>query len=215
MARPHEVWSVERRDRPRLTGAGWFHRFCELYDSSAGSLLTELGIFYDRHRKFVEHGQLSDPSNPEYTDGEWNRVMATVLGELAGEMGLVQAPDPECRGQLEWYLPGVTDRPSVVIRSVSEATNEMLTRDLVELSRFRSNLSVFVMYPDYPVPEGSSTFDGAVREWRRRIQRRLAELRPERELVTLMISAYSFDVPAPWRGYLWNRASASLEPLPR
>ncbi len=204
---------MERHARPELKGSDWFRRFSELYDSAAGSQLTELGIFYDRHRKFVEHGQLSDPGNPEYTDEEWNRVMATLLGQFAGEMGFVQAPDPEHPSQLDWYLPGVTDRPTVVIRSVSDATKEILVRDLVELAGSRTDLSVFVMYPDYPSPDGCSTFDTAALAWRHRIEQRLAELRPERELVTLMISAYSFDLPAPWQGFVWNRASASLDPV--
>jgi hypothetical protein len=204
---------VERQERIGFNAAEWYRRFNELYNDSAGSLLTELGLFYERHRKFVEYGQLSDPDNPEYTDEEWNRVMEGLLGKLAGDLGLVQAPDPERPGQLVWYLPGVTDRPTVVIRATSDATNSILTRDLVELSGYGTDLSVFVMYPDYPLPEGSSTYAGATRAWRRRLKHRLAELGLQRELLTLMISAYSFDVPAPWQAFVWNPSSASFKKL--
>lgn len=202
---------MERRVRIGFNAEEWFRRFRELYNSSAGSLLTELGLFYDRHRKFVEYAQLSDPDSPEYTDEEWNRVMEDLLGTLAREMGLVQAPDRGKEGQLEWYLPGVPDRPTVVIRAASDATNSILTHELVELSRAGTDLSVFLMYPDYPLPEGSSTFEAATGAWRKRLEQRLAELVPQREVLTLMISAYSFDVPAPWQGFVWNPSSASLD----
>jgi hypothetical protein len=202
---------MDRRGGPGFNAEEWFRRFSELYNASAGSTLTELGLFYDRHRKFVEYGQLSDPKDPEYTDEEWNRVMEDFLGKLAGDLGLVQAIDHEQTGRLEWYLPGVSDRPTVVIRSASDATSSILTRELVELSRARTDLSVFLMYPDYPPPEGSSTFDAAARAWRHRLEQRLIELRPQRKVLTLMISAYSFDIPAPWLGFVWNPSSASLD----
>jgi hypothetical protein len=172
-----------------------------------------MGLFYERHRKFVEYGQRSDPGHPEYTDEEWNRVMASLLGDLAGNLGLVQAPDWQGRPQLEWFLPGVTDRPTVVVRDTSEATNTILTHDLAELARLNPELSVFLMYPDYPLPAGAATFEAATRDWSERIERRLAELRPQREVLTLMISAYSFDLPAPWKGFVWNPSSTSLEPV--
>jgi hypothetical protein len=202
---------VERRDRVSFSAQELYRRFCELYDSSASSLLTELGLFYERHRKFAEYSQRSDPAHPEYTDEEWNRVMAGLLAQLAGEMGLVQASDSEGRPQLEWYLPGVTDQPTVVIRAASESTSAAVSKDLAELSRARTDLSVFLMYPDYPLPDGSSTFEEAANAWKARLERRLEELRPRRELLALMISAYSFDLPAPWQGFVWNPESGSLE----
>jgi hypothetical protein len=202
---------VERPDGIGINAQEWCQRFCELYDASASSLLTELGLFYDRHRKFVEYGQRSDRGNPEYTDDEWNRVMESLLGQFAGDMGLVQTPDPGGRQQFEWFLPGVSDRPTVVIRAASAATNTILSQDLVDLSRTGAHLSVFVMYPDYPPPEGSTTIGGATRAWKSRIEKRLEELRPERELLALMISAYSFDVPAPWQGFVWDPATRSFE----
>jgi hypothetical protein len=203
--------TVERRRGQGFNAEEWFRRFNELYNASAGSTLTELGLFYDRHRKFVEYGQLSDPKDPEYTDEEWNRVMEDLLGKLAGDLGLVQAVDHEQAGRLEWYLPGVPDRPSVLIRSASDATSSILTHELVELSRARTDLSVFLMYPDYPPPDGSSTFEAATRAWKDRLEQRLIELGPQREVLTLMISAYSFEIPAPWRGFVWKPSSASLD----
>lgn len=203
--------TVEGRHPTRFDGVDWFRRFRALYNASAASPLTELGIFYDRHRKFVEYSQRSDPANPEYTDEEWNRVMSTLFGELAGDLGLAQAPDSRGHPRLEWYLPGVTDRPSVVIWGTSEAAPTILTEDLAQLTRSGPDLSVVLMYPDYPYPEGASTYDEAALVWRRRLESRLYELRPGREILTLMISAYSFDLPAPWLGYLWRPSRAALE----
>lgn len=188
----------------------WFRRFRDRYNAAAASQLTELGLFYDRHRKFVEYGQRSDPTNPEYTDEEWNRVMAGLFAELATEQGLVQAADWEGHTQLEWYLPGVTDRPLVVIRGSSDATNKILTQDLVELSRRPSDLAVFLMYPDYPCPKGTATVDEASQAWQARIEQRLRDLEPRKQILTLMISAYSFDLPAPWRGFVWSPNSRTL-----
>jgi hypothetical protein len=202
---------VEPRDLRGVGAHEWFRRFCDLYDSSASSLLTEMGLFYDRHRKFEEYGQRSDPSHPEYTNEEWNRVMADLLGELAGNLGLVQAANWAGGAQLEWFLPGVTDKPTVVIRESSDATNAILTHDLSELSRLGPDLSVFLMYPDYPLPEGAGTVEDAVRVWREKLEQRLKEIRPQRQLLTLMISAYSFDLPAPWQGFIWDPKTRTLE----
>ncbi|MGA7862245.1 MAG: hypothetical protein WCB19_10410 [Thermoplasmata archaeon] len=199
------------RNRVRFGARDWFRRLRELYDVSAGSQLTELGLFYERHRKFVEHARRSDPTSPEYTDEEWDRVMGILLAELAGEHRLVQARDRSDRPQLEWYLPGVTDRPTVVIRAASDATNSILTHDLVELSRLRSDLTVFLMYPDYPCPKGTVTVEAATLAWTARIEHRLADLQPPREMLAMMISAYSFDLPAPWQGFVWNPDSSALE----
>jgi len=205
------VDTLESRNRVRFSAREWFRRFRELYDASAASQLTELGLFYERHRKFVDHARRSDPTSPEYTDEEWDRVMEILLAELAGQHGLVQSPDRGDRPQLEWYLPGVTDQPTVVIRAASDATNSILTHDLVELSRLGSELTVFVMYPDYPCPKGTATVEAATRAWTARIERRLADLQPAQEMLAMMISAYSFDLPAPWRGFVWNRGSSSLD----
>jgi len=198
-------------NRVELDARDWFRRFRKRYNDSAGTLLTDLGLFYDRHRKFVEYGRRSDPSQPEYTNEEWNRVIATLLSGLAAELGLAQAPERDGRPQLEWYLPGVTDRPTVVIRDTSNATNTILTEDLVDLTHQGSDLSVLLVYPDYPCPEGTSSIEDATRAWRNRIEARLMELQPQRPVLAMMISAYSFDVPAPWQGFVWNPASSSLE----
>ena len=120
---------MESVDPVRVGAWEWCRRFCELYNSSASSPLTMLGLFYERHRKFVEYGQRSDPGDPEYTDEEWTRVMATLLGELAGILGLVQAPDREGRPQLEWYLPGVPDKPTVIIRETSDEGRPVTVSD--------------------------------------------------------------------------------------
>jgi hypothetical protein len=200
-----------QRTRISFDAVEWYRRFCELYDVSASSPLTELGLFYERHRMYAQYGARSDPDHPEYTDDEWNRVMAGLLGELARQLGLVQASDSSGRPQLEWFLPGVTDQPTVVIRAASEANDSVVSRDLTELSRIGTELSVLLMYPDYPLPRGSSTFAEATAAWRARLQQCLEKIRPHRELLALMISAYSFEVPAPWQGFVWNPSSGSLE----
>lgn len=209
--RPAGSDTVEGRRPTRFDGLDWFRRFRALYNASAASPLTELGLFYDRHRKFVQYSQRSDPDNPEYTDEEWNRVMSSLFGELAGDLGLAQASDSQGQPRLEWYLPGVTDRPSVVIWGTSEAAPTILSNDLAQLARAAPELSIVLMYPDYPFPEGASNYDEAALVWRRRLESRLFELRPPTEILTLMISAYSFDLPAPWLGYLWRPSRRALE----
>lgn len=205
---PYET--MDHRTRLPFTARDWFRKFRELYNSSAASPLTELGLFYERHRLYAEYRSRSDPTHSEYTDEEWNRVMAALLAGLAAEMGLVQAQDVEGRPQLDWFLPGVTDRSSVVIRATSEATDGLLGRDLTELANSDAELAVLLVYPDYPLPEGATDAHEAVRLWRARIEHRLRELRPKPEVLALMISAYSFELPAPWQGFAWNPKSDSL-----
>lgn len=60
-----------------------------------------------------------------------------------------------------------------------------------------AELTVFLMYPDYPLPEGTSTIDETTAAWETRLARRLGELQARHEPLTLTISAYSFDLPAP------------------
>ena len=202
---------MELREPVRSHAREWFRGFREMYDSSAGSLLTELGLFYDRHRKFIEFGQRSDPQHPEYSDDEWNRVMTTLFGQMAEDRGLIQTPEAGSPPELEWFLPGVIDRPTVIIRAASEANEVILERDLPKLSKSGAELGVFMMYPDYPLPAGTSTIDEATAAWEARLARRLDELEARQELLMLTISAYSFDLPAPWRGFLWDPSSHTLQ----
>lgn len=97
----------------RLRAREWFRGCREMYDSSAGSLLTELGLFYDRHRRFIEFGQRSDPTHPEYTDEEWDRVMTTPLGQMAEGRGLIQTPRSKTGPSWSGTFPAsLTDRQS-------------------------------------------------------------------------------------------------------
>jgi len=202
---PPESEKVPRSDgTPPLSAREWFRRFRERYSRAAESPLTELGLFYDRHRRFLDYEKVSDPNHPEYTDEQWDRVMARFLAGFSGEFGLFQAPDWEGRPSLDWFWPGVTHSAAVTIRSANLATESILTSDLPEAIGSGAQLSVFLMYPDYPNPPGTQGIDDATRVWKRRLERTLAGLRPSREFLLLTISAYAWNIPAPWRGYEWE-----------
>jgi hypothetical protein len=190
----------------------WVRRFREHYDYSAESPLTDLGLFYERHRRFAEFDTVSDPSRPEYTDEEWDRAMTAFLFSLAREFGLIPATDPAGRFDVNWFWPGADTSVAVTIRPANNATDAILQRDLPEVVRTGAGLSVLILYPDYPNPPGTSGIDGAVREWQQRLARTLGSLRPARPFAILMISAYAWDVPAPWQAFIWDPRSARLEP---
>jgi len=197
---------------PHLTGREWFRRFREQYSRSAESPLTDLGLFYERHRRFADYEKVSDPTHPEYTDVQWDRVMARFLSGFSGEFGLFQAVDWEGRSGLEWFWPGVSEKAVVMIRPANHATDVILTRDLPEVIASSAELSVLVMYPDYPNPPGTQGIEEATLAWKGRLERVLASLQPSREFLLLTISAYTWDIPAPWKGYVWDPKAGLLVP---
>jgi hypothetical protein len=195
----------------RLSAQDWLRAFRDRYDRAAESTLTDLGLFYDRHRRFVEFEKLSDPHHPEYTDEEWDRVMALFLSELSSEFGLVQARDWETGENLDWFRPTEPQQPAVAIRPANHAGAGVVDRDLPQVVSSGAELAVLLLYPDYPSPPGARSIDEATREWKARLERALQRLRPSREFLLLTISAFSWDLPAPWKGFLWNPGRATLE----
>jgi hypothetical protein len=196
---------------PPLTAREWFRRFRERYGRSAESPLTDLGLFYERHRRFVDYYHVSDPSYPEYADEHWDRVMASFLAAFSGEFGLIQAPDWKGGPSIDWFGPGAPEKVAVTIRRANSATDAILTRDLPEVIASSAELSVLVMYPDYPKPPGTQGIDEATLAWKGRMERALASLRPSREFLLLTISAYAWDLPPPWKGYVWVPQRSRLE----
>jgi hypothetical protein len=194
-----------------LTARTWLDRFREQYDAAAGSQFTELGLFYERHRKFIQYQRMSDPDHPEYSDAEWDRVMGSFLLGLAREFGLVQAPGGQGQHELSWFWPGVPQAPAATIRAANNATDSILTEDLPQVVRSGAELSVLVMYPDYPHPPGTDSIDDATTAWRSRVESELLRLGLDRGFLLLTISAYAWDVPAPWKGFVWNPQLGVLE----
>lgn len=194
-----------------LTARQWYSRFREQFDAAASSGYTDLGLFYERHRKFVEYQHLSDPDHPEYTDAEWDRVMGGFLRSLAGEFGLVQAPDWEGGPEVIWFLPGVPQAPVVTIRAANSATDAVVSEALPQVVRSGAELAVLMMYPDYPCPPGTASIDDATTSWRARLEHELQHLGHSRGFLLLTISAYAWDLPAPWKGFVWNARSGRLE----
>jgi len=196
---------------PTLDERKWLDRFRDQFDVSAMSTYTDLGLFYERHRKFVEYQPMSDPNHPEYTDAEWDRVMGAFLDSLAGEFGMVQAADWEGRPELIWFWPGVPQAPAVTIRAANSASEAIVTEALPQIVRSGAELSVLLMYPDYPHPPGTTSIEEATADWRTRLEVALHGLKANRRFLLLTISAYAWDVPAPWKGFVWNAGAGRLE----
>lgn len=191
----------------------WLTRFRTQFDEAAGDLRTGLGLFYERHRRFVIGSFPTDPDHPEYTDDEWNRTFATFLASLARDFGLVQAPGWTDLPQLMWFWHGVPDRPAVVIREVNVAADSIVEQDVPSMVETGALLTVLVIYPDYPSPAGAVSVEQATERWRARVEQRLARLRVQNEFLLTTISAYSWDVPAPWKGYVWQPGAQMMAPL--
>ncbi len=196
---------------PERLAPEWFRRFRERYDLAADSPTTGLGLFYERHRRFAAYETLSDPNHPEYTDAEWDRVMAGFLSALSGEFGLVQARDPQGLASLAWFLPAEPQVAAVAIRFSNLASDQVVSHDLPEVIRTGAGLAVLMMYPDYPSPPGARTPEEATIAWRDRLEASLRSVPPAREFLLLTISAYSWDVPAPWKGFVWNPYRSELD----
>jgi hypothetical protein len=188
----------------------WLSRFRSQFDEAAADLRTGLGLFYDRHHRFVTGSTPADPDHPEYTDDEWNRTFAIFLSSLAREFGLVQAPGWTDLPQLMWFWHGVPDRPAVVIREVNVAADSVVEHDVPSMVETGALLSVLVIYPDYPPPAGVSSVEEATERWRARVEQELSRLGVRNEFLLTTISAYSWDLPAPWKGFAWQPEAQSM-----
>jgi len=191
----------------------WLARFRSHFDEAAGDMRTGLGLFYDRHRRFVTGPTALDANAVEYTDDEWNRTFATFLSSLAREFGLVQAPGWEEVPQLMWFWHGVPDRPAVVIREVNVAGDTIVDQEIPAMVRSGALLTVLVIYPDYPSPPGASSVEEATEAWRTRVQEELTHLGVNNEFLLTTISAFSWEIPAPWKGFAWHPTQKAMSPV--
>jgi hypothetical protein len=191
----------------------WLARFRSQFDEAASDPRTALGLFYERHRRFVALPGSLPPSRPEYTYEEWNRTFATFLASLARDFGLVQTPGWTDLPQLMWFWNGVPDRPAVVIREVKVAGDAIVEQEIPSVVRSGALLSVLVIYPDFPPPPGAVSVEEATERWRARVAEKLDRLEMEREFLLTTISAFDWKIPAPWKGFAWRPRDRSMIPV--
>jgi len=191
----------------------WLARFRAQFDEAAGDPRTALGLFYERHRRFVAGP--GDPSSgrTEYTYEEWNRTFATFLANLAREFGLVQAAGWTDTPQLMWFWHGVPDRPAVAIREVKVAGASIVEQEIPSVVKSDALLTVLVVYPDSPPPTVASSVEEATELWRARVGEELNRLGLTREFLLTTISAFDYEIPAPWKGFAWQPAQRSMVPV--
>jgi len=192
----------------------WLSRFRALYDDAASNPQTALGLFYDRHRRFVAEPAGDPLSRPEYTFEEWNRTLSVFLGSLAREFGLVQAESWSEVPQLLWYWHGVANSPAVAIREVNVAGESVIQQDVPSVVNAGALLSVLILYPDFPPPYGTSTMEEAREHWRSRIAMELDRLDLHREFLLATISAFDWELPSHWSGFEWRSGERSMAPVP-
>jgi len=211
--------AIQRPEGPVVSAPGvvyareWLARFRALYDQEAGDPRTALGLFYERHRRFVTGPAGSTPSRTEYTYEEWNRAFAAFLGSLAREFGLVQTDDWSNVPQLMWIWHGRPERPAVAIREAKVAGDAVVQDDLPSVVRSGALLSILVIYPDFPSLSGAQSFEEAAERWRCRVGDALDRIGMEREFLLTAISAFDWEVPAPWKGFAWFPSERSMRPL--
>lgn len=191
----------------------WIARFRAQFDEAASDPRTALGLFYERHRRFLAAPGTGSLDQPEYTFREWNRVFATFLASLARDFGLVQATGWTDVPQLMWFWHGVPQPPAVAIREVKVAGDSTVVQDLPSVVRSGALLSVLVLYPDYPALSGGHSIEDATQRWRERVAKELARLGMTREFLLATISAFDWDVPAPWKAFAWQPRDQSMDPV--
>jgi hypothetical protein len=192
-----------------------FGRFRGFYDACAADVRTELGLFYERHYKFVQYEQLLDTRRPEYFDREWNRVFSAFLAALGREFGFVPARPRVDEPGMVWYWPSTPMGVGAVFEEVNEARPSILTREVPQLVRDEPPLSVLIMYPDYPLAPGTLDLAASSERWRVGVEQALTELRARGHFLLLTISAYSWELPSTWAGFAWDPTSARLEAVSR
>ena len=191
----------------------WLARFRAQFDAAADDPRTALGLFYERHRRFVSGPGGVPPNRAEYTYEEWNRTFETFLGSLARDFGLVQATVWTDLPQLVWLWHGVPESPAVAIREVKVAGDSIVKQDLPSVVRSGALLTVLVIYPDFPSPPGGSTVEEATERWRVRVGDELACLGMDREFLLTTISAFNWEIPAPWKGFAWCPNEHAMVPV--
>ncbi|HXY12429.1 MAG TPA: hypothetical protein VEJ85_02920 [Thermoplasmata archaeon] len=191
----------------------WLARFRSLFDQEAADPRTALGLFYERHRRFVPVAGAVAPSRPEYTYEEWNRTFTAFLASLARDFGLVQTASWSDVPQLMWLWHGLPDRPAVAIREVKVAGEAIVREEVPSVVKSGALLTVLVVYPDFPSPEGVGSVEEATEHWRRRVAEELANLGVTREFLLATISAFDWEIPAPWKGFAWRPSDRSMAPV--
>jgi len=191
----------------------WLARFRSRFDEEAGDPRTALGLFYERHRRFVAVPGVSSSDSPEYSYAEWNRAFAAFLASLARDFGLVQASGWTDVPQLMWFWHGVPDRPVVTIREVKVAGDAVVQHEVPSVVRSGALLTVLVLYPDAPSPPDSHTVQEATEHWRTKVAEELSRLGVTQEFLLATISAFDWDVPAPWKGFAWQPRERSMAPV--
>ena len=191
----------------------WLARFRAQFDEAAADPRTALGLFYERHRRFLAAPGSESGDQTEYTFREWNRAFATFLASLARDFGLVQATGWTDVPQLMWFWHGVPTQPAVAIREVKVAGDSTVVQDLPSVVRAGALLSVLVLYPDYPVLPEPNTIEVATEQWRKTVADELARLGMTREFLLATISAFDWDVPAPWKAFAWQPQAHSMDPI--
>jgi len=211
-----------RRDTPKRTGEPtgviyareWLARFRSQFDEEAGDPRTALGLFYERRRRYVAVPGYSAGASTEYSYEEWNRTFATFLASLAREFGLVQAAGWTDVPQLMWFWHGVPDRPAVAIREVKVAGDAIVRQEIPSVVRSGALLTVLVMYPDSPAPSDSAgSVEEATQRWRAKVADELARMGLNREFLLTTISAFDWEIPAPWKGFAWCPNEHAMVPV--
>jgi len=191
----------------------WLTRFRSQFDEEAGDPRTALGLFYERRRRYVAVPGYSAGSATEYSYEEWNRTFATFLASLAREFGLVQAAGWTDVPQLMWFWHGVPDPPAVTIREVKVAGDAIVQQEIPSVVKSGALLTVLVMYPDSPPPSDSSSVDSETERWRAKVADELARVGLTREFLLTTISAFDWEIPAPWKGFAWCPNEHAMVPV--
>ncbi|MCI4365102.1 MAG: hypothetical protein L3K10_03450 [Thermoplasmata archaeon] len=190
-----------------------FARFRKLYDASAADMTTELGLFFERHYKFVQYEQLLDTNRPEYLDQEWNRVFAGFIASLAREFGFVPGRQWTGVPGMIWFWPSSPTEVGVLFQEVNEANDSILTREVPQMVRDGAPVSVLIMYPDYPLAPGTSDVAQSTDRWRKKVGHALSGLGPSGDFLLMTISAVSWELPSTWAGFVWDPTAAELRPV--
>lgn len=191
----------------------WLTRFRARFDEEAGDPRTALGLFYERHRRFVAAPGFASVARPDYTYEEWNRAFAAFLASLARDFGLVQAAGWTDVPQLLWFWHGVPDRPAVAIREVKVAGDAVVQQEVPSVVKSGALLTVMVLYPDAPPPSGAKTVDQATEDWKDKVAGELSRLGVTQEFLLATISALDWDIPAPWKGFAWQPRERTMTPV--
>lgn len=198
---------------PGIYAQEWLSRFRALFDEAASDPRTALGLFYERQRRFVavSGGHLGGP--PEYSYEEWNRTFAAFLATLARDFGLVQATGWTDAPQLMWFWNGLPDRPAVTIREVKVAGDAIVRQEIPSVVKSDALLTVLVIYPDFPALRDGRSIEEATELWRTKVAEELARLGVTREFLLATISAFDWEIPAPWKGFAWRPSDRSMVPV--